>query len=269
MYSPYRHYAPSPWPLPQRIVIEVDHSSPSPVQPTTRPLQAPYFEQDSKIAGWTTSTNESRIRENRSSVQSQPAQGKAEFMDTPDPTSLLTAARDGDVRAADQLMPIVYEELRAIAAVLVAREHADSGLQATAIVHEAYLRLVDQTRVAWKDSVHFRRVAATIMRRVLVDEARQRDRLKRGGHLQRVTLTTNIFANTDSIDLLELDDLIETLAAEDERSAATVVYRFFGGLTLEETAATLDVSSATVERDWQFARTWLYRHLFPRDDVSS
>lgn len=180
-----------------------------------------------------------------------------------DATTLLTLARSGDARAVDTLMPLVYDQLRAEAARLFQRERG-SELQPTAIVHEAYLKLVDQERAQWQDSVHFRRVAASVMRRLLVDNARKRRSRKRGGDWERITLSTGLFGvQSKEIDVVELDDLIGRLGEADERAAAVVVYRVFGGLTIVETADVLEISTASVDRDWEFARTWLHRHLFP------
>jgi len=177
-------------------------------------------------------------------------------------TNLLLQASSGDRRAADQLMPLVYEELVRLAQQLMQMERAGHTLQATALVNEAYLKLVDQGRADWKDETHFFAVAATAIRRILVDHARTHGRRKRGGEQARVELDTQVIgAPYDGIDILELDDLLEALAADDPRAAQVVELRFFGGLTGEQTARHLDISTATAERDWRYARAWLLQRL--------
>ena len=177
-------------------------------------------------------------------------------------TKLLLQASSGDRRAADQLMPLVYDELVRLAQQLMQMERAGHTLQATALVNEAYLKLVDQGRADWKDETHFFAVAATAIRRILVDHARTHGRRKRGGEQARVELDTQVIgAPYDGIDILELDDLLEALAADDPRAAQVVELRFFGGLTGEQTARHLDISTATAERDWRYARAWLLQRL--------
>ena len=177
-------------------------------------------------------------------------------------THLLLQASSGDRRAADQLMPLVYDELVRLAQQLMQMERAGHTLQATALVNEAYLKLVDQSRADWKDETHFFAVAATAIRRILVDHARTRSRRKRGGEQARVELDTQVLgAPSDGIDVLELDDLLEALAADDPRAAQLVELRFFGGLTGEQAARHLDISTATAERDWRYARAWLLQRL--------
>jgi len=188
---------------------------------------------------------------------------------TPDVTGLLVAWGSGDAGAAERLLPAVYEELRRQAGRAMRREGDVHTLQATALVHEAYLRLVDQRRVEWRSRAHFFAIAAQMMRRVLVDHARTRLAAKRGGELQRVTLGDVGAAADDSgggngdIDVLALHDALEQLAVLDPRQARLVELRYFGGLGIEETAEALDISPATVKRDWAVARAWLRRALAP------
>jgi len=177
-------------------------------------------------------------------------------------TTLLGLAGGGDERAAGDLMPLVYQELRGLAEAYLRRERPGHTLQPTALVHEAYLRLVDQTRVRWQDRTHFFAVAATSMRRILINHARDRARLKRGGGARRVSLSelTEPGAMSDGA-LLELDDALTRLGELDARKARVVEHRYFAGLGVEETAALLGVSPATVKRDWEFARAWLLREI--------
>jgi RNA polymerase sigma factor (TIGR02999 family) len=178
-------------------------------------------------------------------------------------TSLLAAWSRGEAEAVSRLMPMVYDELRAIAARQMRREPAGSTLQATAVVHEAYLRLVDQTRVEWKNRGHFYAVAAQAMRRVLVDHARARRAAKRGGGATPVTWSLDAAEETPvaPIDVLALDEALSRLAAADGAQARIVELRFFGGLTIEETAEVVGRSLATVKRDWRTARAFLHREL--------
>jgi RNA polymerase sigma factor (TIGR02999 family) len=184
---------------------------------------------------------------------------------TPDVTGLLLAWRAGDATAGEQLLPAIYDELHRQAARAMRREDGAHTLQATALVHEAYLRLVDQRRVEWRSRAHFFGVAAQMMRRVLVDHARTRLAAKRGGALQRVTLS-GIDAGvdptvSDELDVLALHDALERLAALDPEQARLVELRYFGGLGIEDTAEALGVSPATVKREWAVARAWLRREL--------
>ncbi len=167
--------------------------------------------------------------------------------------------------AADELLPAVYDELRSLARSYLRQERADHTLEPTALVHEAYMRLVDQDRVAWKGRTHFFAVGAQMMRRLLVDHARRRDRAKRGGDWQKVTLshavTPLLGRELDRDDLLSLDLAIEKLAGLDARQARIVELRFFGGLEVSEVAQALEVSKRTVEGHWMHARAWLRREL--------
>jgi RNA polymerase sigma factor (TIGR02999 family) len=177
-------------------------------------------------------------------------------------TQLLRSWASGNDEAEAQVLPMVYDELRRIAARHLRRERSDHTLQATALVHEAYLRLCQEHRLRWKGRAHFFAFAAHLIRRILVDHARHRNRAKRGGGTHRVTLAEakEVFSAKQP-DLIALDDALSSLAELDGRKAAVVELRFFGGLTLEETAAHLDVSPETVSRDWRRAKAWLYDEL--------
>lgn len=176
-------------------------------------------------------------------------------------TALLRAWSRGDERARDALVPLVYEELRRRAAVHLRRERRGHTLQPTALVHEVFLRLVGQG-VAWKDRAHFFGLASGVMRRVLVDHARARKREKRAGGWTRVELSEAVaIAEERDIDLVMLDQALVELAELDSRQAHIVELLFFGGLTIEDAAETLGISTATVKRDWRLARAWLHRRL--------
>lgn len=177
-------------------------------------------------------------------------------------TGLLQEWRNGDDGALGRLLPMVEGELRRIAARCMRGERAGHSLQATALVNEAYLRLVDARRVRWQDRSHFLAMSARLMRRVLVDHARSRLYEKRGGGAQRITLVEGLEGSDERPhDLVALDDALEALARVNKRKAQVVELRFFGGLTGEETAHVLGVSTDTVTRDWQLARAWLLREL--------
>lgn len=179
-----------------------------------------------------------------------------------DVTEMLLAWNRGEPGALDRLLPAVQKELHKVARGYMRRERSDHTLQATALVNEAYLKLVDQTRVTWKNRVHFIGVAANLMRRILVDHARERAAKKRGGSDLRLTLTPDVPAPEErSVDLVALDMALEKLAALEPRQARAVELRFFGGLTSEETAEALDVSPATIKRDWIAAKAFLFREL--------
>jgi RNA polymerase sigma factor (TIGR02999 family) len=178
-----------------------------------------------------------------------------------DVTGLLVAWGRGDESALDELMPIVHGELRRLARRLMRGERGNHTLQTTALVNEAYLRLVDISRVRWQDRAHFFAMSARLMRRILVDHARSRKYLKRGGMLRRVSLDEALVVSERGTDLVALDDALDALAAVDQRKSQVVELRFFGGLSLEETAEALQVSAETVGRDWRLARTWLWREL--------
>jgi RNA polymerase sigma factor (TIGR02999 family) len=182
---------------------------------------------------------------------------------SPDVTGLLLAWSAGDASAGERLLAAIYDELHRQAARAMRHEGEAHTLQATAVVHEAYLRLVDQRRVEWRSRAHFFGVAAQMMRRVLVDHARARLAGKRGGALQRVTLgDVGSGSSSDSdVDVLALHEALERLAAIDPEQARLVELRYFGGLGIEDTADALGVSPATVKREWALARAWLRREL--------
>jgi RNA polymerase sigma-70 factor (ECF subfamily) len=186
-------------------------------------------------------------------------------------TGLLLAWRKGDDAALHQLIPLVHDELRRIARRCVAGERRGHSLDATALVNEAYLRLLDVQHVDWQDRAHFLAMSARLMRRILVDVARSKGYQKRGGGAVRVTFD-NALAVTDEPgrDLVALDDALEALVKMDERKARVIELRFFGGLSVKETAAVLAVSVDTVMRDWKLARAWLLRELRgPRSCVAA
>jgi RNA polymerase sigma factor (TIGR02999 family) len=179
-----------------------------------------------------------------------------------DVTGLLLAWSDGDEKALDQLMPLVYRELRRLAKRYMAKERTGHTLQPTALVNEAYLRLVDLNKMRWQNRAHFFAVAAQIMRRILVEFARKRHRHKRGGEAERVTLEDQLEITSEPPpDLVAIDDLLTALAAIDGRLSRVVELRFFGGLTVEETAEVMRVSPQTVNRAWKTAKVWLLREL--------
>jgi len=176
-------------------------------------------------------------------------------------TALLAAWSRGDEAALNELMPIVQSELRALARRLMRGERGGHTLQTTALVNEAYVRLVDLTRIRWQDRAHFFAMSARLMRRILVDHARSRAYQKRGGGARRISLSEAIVATGRDPDLVELDDALAALAAVDGRKSQVVELRFFGGLSVEETAEALQVSPETVARDWRLAKAWLLRRL--------
>jgi len=177
-----------------------------------------------------------------------------------DVSALLLAWRGGDRQAFDRLVPLVYEELHSLADRQLRRERPDHSLQTTALLHEAYLRLVGAD-VKWEGRVHFFAVAAQIMRRVLVDHARARARDKRGGGAAPVTLEDALVEGGSSPDVLDLDEALGRLSALDERKARAVELHYFGGLTYDEVAATMEISPATVHRELRLAKAWLYHAL--------
>jgi RNA polymerase sigma factor (TIGR02999 family) len=180
-------------------------------------------------------------------------------------TALLRECHARGVGAADasrRLFELVYDELRRLAAALMRRERPDHTLQPTAVVHEAFLKLVGPARIEWKDRAHFMGIAARAMRQILVDHARRHRADKRGGGLQRVTLTAEEPVSPhDAVEILELHDVLERFARLDERAAQVVELRVFGGLSVQETAHLLAVSPRTVDGDWAVARMWLSREL--------
>ena len=181
-------------------------------------------------------------------------------------TQLLLAWRQGDAAALEQLVPVVYQKLRRLARHYMAGQRPGHTLQATALVNEAYMRLIDCEQVHWKDRAHFFAISAQMMRRVLVEFARSRRYQKRGGGARKTSLDVEVIASPQrGQDLVALDDALQTLAAEYPRQAQVVELKFFGGLSVEETAEVLQVSAVTVMRDWQLAKMWLARELKKRD----
>jgi RNA polymerase sigma-70 factor (ECF subfamily) len=177
-------------------------------------------------------------------------------------TQLLLAWRQGEKEALDKLVPVIYEELRHLAHSYMRGERKGHTLQTTALANEAYVRLLDCSKVNWQNRAHFLAISAQLMRRILVDYARSRGYLKRGGAAERVSLKENqlVSAGRDP-DLIELDNALQALAVVDARKSQVVELRFFGGLTAEETAEVLGVSPDTVLRDWKLAKTWLAREM--------
>ena len=181
-----------------------------------------------------------------------------------DITQLLLAWGAGDAAALDELMPIVYAELRKLARSYMRNQRADHTLQTTALVNEAYLRLIDSSRVKWQNRTHFFAISAQLMRRVLVDFARQRGSQKRGGEVQKIELDEALVVVADDgqkTDLVALDEALKVLAEMNPRQSQTVELRYFGGLSEEEIADHLAVSVRTVRRDWSVARAWLFNQL--------
>ena len=187
--------------------------------------------------------------------------------DPTDVTALLHRLNRGDTAAFDQLLPLVYQQLRSQAALLMRTERSDHTLQPTALINEAFLRLVDQTQVQWQNRAHFLAVAAQAMRRVLVDYARARLRGKRGGGAQRVELDdlgqTPVMPSPEEV--LDLHLALQKLAEIDPQQGRVVELRYFGGLTIDETARVLDISPATVKREWTMAKAWLHARIVPTD----
>ncbi len=179
-----------------------------------------------------------------------------------DVTKLLIQWSKGDSDALDALVPLVYDELRRLAQLYLSHERPGHTLSSTALVHEAYLRMVQQKDVTWQNRAHFFGVAARMMRRILVDHARRHGYAKRGGGAMTLSLDETIAAAPErEINLVALDDALDTLAKLDERQSRMVELRFFGGLSIEETSEVLGVSAPTVKREWASARAWLYREI--------
>lgn len=179
-----------------------------------------------------------------------------------DVTRLLLRVEGGDRQAVDLLLPVVYQELRRLASSYLQRERGNHTLQPTALVHEAYLRLVDQSRVQWQNRAHFFGVSAQMMRRLLVDHARTQGARKRGGDVNKIQLEDGLVAGTSrEAGLVAVDDALRALEAQDPVKARIVEMRFFGGLSIEETAVAMDLSTATVNRHWRMAKAWLHGEL--------
>jgi RNA polymerase sigma-70 factor, ECF subfamily len=177
-------------------------------------------------------------------------------------TVFLKAWSGGDREAADSLLTLVYQEMRKLAAGYLQNQRADHTLQPTALVHEAYLKLIDASQVNWQDRAHFFAVAAQTMRNILVDHARAVAADKRGGGAQKIELDEAAgFSRKQDVDLIDLDEALRELARQDERQSRIIELRFFGGLTVEETAEVLKISPATVKREWSMARAWLFRRM--------
>ncbi len=178
-------------------------------------------------------------------------------------TVFLKAWSSGDREAADRLMMLVYKELRKLAASYLQRQRSNHTLQPTALVHEAYMKLIDTSEINWQDRAHFFAVAAQTMRNILVDHARAVAADKRGGGAHKIALDEAISFSNESqdIDLIALDEALQKLAQQDEQQSRIVELRFFGGLTVEETAEVLKISPATVKREWATARAWLFRQM--------
>jgi RNA polymerase sigma factor (TIGR02999 family) len=175
---------------------------------------------------------------------------------------LLIEWSEGDRAALDRLMPLVYDELRRLARSYLRRERPDHTLQATELVHEAYMRLIDQHSVSWQNRAHFFGIASQMMRRILVNHALARATAKRGGHTEKLSIDGAIVADGERhIDLVALDDALRELEATDARQCRIVELRFFGGLSIEETAEVLKLSPATVKREWSTAKLWLRRRI--------
>lgn len=189
---------------------------------------------------------------------------------SPRVTELLLAWSRGDQSALEQLIPLVHGELRRLARRHMGHERAGHTLQTTALINEAYLRLIDIRQVQWQDRAHFFAVSARLMRRILVDHARSRQRLKRRGAIEKVSLDEALLVRQEpDRNLVVLDDALKALASVDARKSQVVEMRFFGGLSVQETAEALGVSADTVMRDWKLAKVWLLRELQrrPRDDA--
>ena len=181
-----------------------------------------------------------------------------------DVTQLLIRLTDGNTQVLDDLLPLIYGELRQLANRYLRRERSDHTLQPTALVHEAYLKLVDQKNVKWQNRAHFFGVAANMMRRILVDHARKHTADKRGGVAEKLPLEEEILlvsSDEKSMELLALDEALENLAKIDEQKSRIVELRYFGGLSVEETAEVLGVSPITVKRQWRMAKAWLYGQI--------
>lgn len=177
-------------------------------------------------------------------------------------TRIISAIREGDKRATDKLLPLIYEELRILAAQKLSRERPGQTLQATALVHEAYIRMLGGQEQDWKSRGHFFKAAAEAMRRILIDNARRKQRLKRGGDLQRVDLQeVDLGIEGPSDDLIALDEALEKLSKKDKVKAELVGLRFFAGLTNEQAAKVLDISTNTADRYWAYSRSWLHLEI--------
>ena len=184
-----------------------------------------------------------------------------------DVSTVLNAIKEGDVRASAELLPVVYEQLRSLAATLISSEAPGQTLQATALVHEAYLRLVGDKDVSWNGRAHFFAAAAEAMRRILIDRARAKKRQKRGGHCRRIALSaSDLTIDPVPDEILDLDDALGRLAAEDPVKAELVKLRFFGGMSMREAADFLGISPTTADRYWTYARVFLFTEMRAESD---
>lgn len=185
-------------------------------------------------------------------------------------TRLLSEIRNGNPEAQTRLIPLVYQHLHRLAASYMRRERPDHTLQATALVHEAYLRLVSQEETDWQDRAHFFGIAARLMRQILVEHARARQAGKRGGAMEELPLDQAMeITSAKSRELVELNNALESLEQIDPRQARVVELRFFGGLTVEETAEVLGIAPRTVKRDWSVARAWLHGEIFGKQSTNA
>jgi RNA polymerase sigma-70 factor, ECF subfamily len=178
-------------------------------------------------------------------------------------TQMLIQLSEGKSQVVDEILPLIYDELRSLASNYLRRERSDHTLQPTALVHEAYIKLIDQTQVKWQNRAHFFGIAANIMRRILVDHARKHGANKRGGDAEKMPLEEEILIVSEgkSAELLALDEALENLAKVDPQKSKIVELRYFGGLSVEETAEVLGISEITVKRHWRMAKAWLYGQL--------
>ncbi len=189
---------------------------------------------------------------------------------TQEVTRLLIAWSNGQAEALENLMPVVYDELRRLARHYMNRESSEHMLQTTALIHEAYLKLIDQQRVQWQNRAHFFAVAAKLMRRILVDLARARQAERRGGMIRMVSLDdASLAASSPAGEVVAVDEALTALAELDERRSRVVELRFFGGLSVEETAEVLKISPATVMREWKRAQAWLYAEISRQSPTAS
>jgi RNA polymerase sigma factor (TIGR02999 family) len=187
-----------------------------------------------------------------------------------DVTRILSAIEEGDAQAAEDLLPIVYDELRSLASQRLARERPGQTLQGTALVHEAYLRLIGNEHPGWQGRAHFFAAAAEAMRRILIERARRRKRIKHGGEYKRIDLEeVDVVVGPESIDMIALDEALARLTEEDKVKADLVKLRYFAGLTAQQAADLLGVSRATADRYWAYARAWLYHEMNKGDETGT
>jgi len=180
-------------------------------------------------------------------------------------TQMLIELTDGNQEIVNQILPHIYDELKRLASSYLRKERVNHTLQPTALVHEAYMKLIDQKRVQWQNRAHFFGIAAQVMRRILLDHARKHQADKRGGEFEKLPLEEEILivSHDKSNELIALDDALESLAAIDEQKAKIVELRYFGGLSIEETAEVMGVSVPTINRQWRMAKAWLYSQISP------